>query len=255
MIDKRIAEEIATRLERAEQEHDVRILYAVESGSRAWGFASVNSDYDVRFVYAHAQDWYLSIEEQRDVIEYPIVDDIDLNGWDVRKALRLFQKFNPSLMEWLHSPIVYRCDHEFAPALRKEVNAQYSPMRSLHHYLSMAKTNYRGYLKRDKVPLKKYFYVLRPILAANWVERYGRMPPILFSELLELLAPDSEIYRSITALLTMKARSTEKEWIPAIPELNDYIERELTRLSGMQWHDQGRYKTRDLDRVFNLAIA
>ena len=254
MIEDSIRKEIEVRLQRTEQEHNVKILYAVESGSRAWGFASTNSDYDVRFVYAHAADWYLSIEEQRDVIEYPITDEIDLNGWEIRKALRLFQKSNPSIMEWLHSPIVYQCDGKFAPALRAQVNAQYSPVRAIHHYLSMAKTNYRGYLRNTQVPLKKYFYVLRPILAANWVERYSRMPPILFSELLVLLTSENHVYEAVMKLLDMKTQATEKETIAAIPELNSYIERELQQLSDFQRTDQVRYERSELDRVFNRAI-
>jgi predicted nucleotidyltransferase len=101
MVPPPIRTEILARIRRAEDEHDVRVLLAVESGSRAWGFESPNSDFDARFIYVHRQDWYLSVglEEQRDVIEYKIVDDIDLNGWDVRKALRLFWKSNPAFVE------------------------------------------------------------------------------------------------------------------------------------------------------------
>ena len=109
MIPDNVRAEILTRMHNAEKEHGVRILLAVESGSRAWGFESPNSDFDARFIYVHPRDWYLSVglEEQRDVIEYPIVDDIDLNGWDLRKALRLFWKSNPAFVEWIQSPIVY----------------------------------------------------------------------------------------------------------------------------------------------------
>lgn len=109
MIPDDIRREILQRLHTAEVEHGVRVLMAIESGSRAWGFASPNSDYDVRFIYVHPAHWYqaVDLEERRDVIEYPIVDDIDLNGWDLRKALRLYWKSNPALVEWLQSPITY----------------------------------------------------------------------------------------------------------------------------------------------------
>lgn len=108
-ISKEIREEILKRLHQAEAEHEVRIIYACESGSRAWNFASPDSDYDVRFFYVRPQEWYLSfdIERRRDVIEYPIVDDIDCNGWDIRKALYLFTRTNGALLEWLRSPIKY----------------------------------------------------------------------------------------------------------------------------------------------------
>jgi predicted nucleotidyltransferase len=109
MIPEHVKTEVLRRLRQTEVEHSVKILFAVESGSRAWGFASPNSDYDVRFVYMHEPGWYqaVDLEERRDVIEYEIVDDIDLNGWDVRKALRLFWKSNPAFVEWIQSPITY----------------------------------------------------------------------------------------------------------------------------------------------------
>src|SRR5690606_13894549 len=128
MIDEAVREEIMRRIRDAEQEHGVRVLYAVESGSRAWGFASPNSDYDVRFIYVHPHDWYLSVdlEDKRDVIEYEIVDDIDINGWDLRKALKLFWKSNPSFVEWMQSPIVYVDDRTFSEGVRSLMPGIYS---------------------------------------------------------------------------------------------------------------------------------
>ena len=118
IIPDPVRRDIVERLQRAEAQHDVKVLLAVESGSRAWGFASPNSDYDARFIYVNRRDWYLSVslEEQRDVIEYPIVDEIDINGWDLRKALRLFWKSNPAFVEWIQSPIVYAESGSFAQA-------------------------------------------------------------------------------------------------------------------------------------------
>jgi len=86
-------------LEKIEKEHKVKILFAWESGSRAWGFASKDSDYDVRFIYVHEKNWYFGIDDQRDVIELPVNEVLDVNGWDVRKALRLFRKSNAPLYE------------------------------------------------------------------------------------------------------------------------------------------------------------
>ena len=161
MIDENIKTEILRRIQAAETEYGVRVLYAIESGSRAWGFASPNSDYDVRFIYAHPKDWYVAVdlEEKRDVIEYDIVDDIDINGWDVRKALRLFSKSNPAFIEWLQSPIVYVENGSFAQQARELMPAIYSIEKGIYHYRSMAKTTYRTHLKDDRVYLKKYFYV------------------------------------------------------------------------------------------------
>lgn len=229
MIPDHIHTEILKRIKAAEQEHNVKVLFAIESGSRAWGFASPNSDFDVRFIYVHQRDWYLTIdvEDKRDVIEYPIVDEIDINGWDLRKALKLLWRSNPGIVEWLHSPIVYVDDGVFASAARALLPTTYSPLKGIHHYRSMAKTNYRGYLKEDIVPIKKYFYVLRPLLSIMWLEQNKTPAPIEFHKLRELLSNHTEVNDEIELLLERKKRSQEKEIAPAIPVLNQFIEEML----------------------------
>jgi uncharacterized protein len=231
-----VAADILERIAKAEAEHDVKVLYAIESGSRAWGFASSNSDYDVRF------DWYLSVdlEDKRDVIEYPIVDEIDINGWDVRKALKLFWKSNPAFIEWLQSPIVYIDDSLFAPQARALMKDVYSYEKGIYHYRHMAKTNYREYLKGELVPLKKYFYVLRPLLAIRWLEKYQQPAPIEFDTLRELIADNQALNAEISTLLERKRESLEKERIPAIPVLNQFIESELVRLEHYATKSSGR---------------
>ena len=162
-----IKREIQARLQHIEREENVCIFYACESGSRAWGFPSEDSDYDVRFMYVHHKDWYLSIDERRDVIERPINDMIDLSGWDIRKALRLFGKSNPPLLEWFNSPIIYQQRLNIVNKLKALMPEYYSPKSCLYHYLHMAEGNFREYLKGQMVLVKKYFYVLRPILACK----------------------------------------------------------------------------------------
>lgn len=235
MISLEIKDEILKRIAAAEEEHEVRVIYAVESGSRAWGFASPNSDYDVRFIYAHSAEWYLSVdlEDRRDVIEYPIVDDIDINGWDVRKALKLYWKSNPALVEWLQSPIVYRTKGNFADSLRDLLQDMYSIDKGIYHYRSMAKTNYRGYLKEEIVPIKKYFYVLRPLLAIRWLKHHRSPAPIEFQRLRDMTEPGSELDNEISKLLERKKRSLEKETAPSIPVLNNFIESELSELENL----------------------
>lgn len=230
-IAPEIRSEILRRITAAEQEHNVKILYAVESGSRAWGFASPNSDYDVRFIYAHPKDWYLTVnvEDKRDVIEYPIVDEIDINGWDIKKALKLFWKSNPAFIEWLQSTIVYVDDGHFAAQAREMMPRVASSYKGIYHYLHMAKGNYREYLKKDVVPLKKYFYVLRPLLAIMWLERYDKPAPIEFDVLRKLVADNSLLDEAITDLLARKKVSLEKEYASAVPVINDFIESELKR--------------------------
>jgi len=236
MIPKTLETQILQRLSDAEKEHDVKVLYAVESGSRAWGFASPNSDYDIRFIYAHPKDWYVAVdlEEKRDVIEYPIVDDIDISGWDVRKALRLFKKSNPSFVEWLQSPIIYRDDGIFAPSAREILASGYSIEKSIYHYRSMAKTNYRGYLRKDMVPLKKYFYVLRPLLSILWMEKYSKPAPIEFDKLRALVETDVELNNAITELIARKKLALEKEIAPTVPIINQFIKEQLERLENYQ---------------------
>lgn len=232
MIEESVKNEILKRIQNAESEHGVKVLYAVESGSRAWGFASPNSDYDVRFIYAHPRDWYISVdlEDKRDVIEYQIVDEIDINGWDIRKALRLFWKSNPAFVEWLQSPIVYIERGDFAKIARELMPEIYSVQKGIYHYRSMAKTNYRGYLKGDMVPMKKYFYVLRPLLSIMWIERYQEPAPIEFDKLRTLISGDNRLNELVESLLERKKRSLEKEFVPSIPEINQFIESELERV-------------------------
>ncbi|MBL8510243.1 MAG: nucleotidyltransferase domain-containing protein [Betaproteobacteria bacterium] len=233
MIPPAIRTEILKRIHAAESEHGVKVLLAVESGSRAWGFASPNSDYDARFIYVHPQEWYLSVglEEQRDVIEYPIVDDIDLNGWDVRKALRLFWKSNPAFIEWIQSPIIYAEHGSFAAQVRSLIPTIYSLESGFYHYRSMAHTNYREYLKGDSVRLKKYFYVLRPLLAVRWLERYGSAAPIEFDKLLHLLADNPTLLADIQSLLERKRSAPEMGMEAPVPSIHAFIEAELMRLT------------------------
>lgn len=230
-IPDTVREEVLKRIALAEKQHNVKVLLAVESGSRAWGFASPNSDYDVRFIYARQKDWYLTldVEDKRDVIEYPIVDEIDINGWDVRKALKLFWKSNPAFIEWIQSPIVYLDREHFATHARQLLPSVASSQRGIYHYLHMAKGNFREYLKKDVVPLKKYFYVLRPLLAIQWIEKYDEPAPIEFAKLRALVSEDEALDRAISNLLARKKVSLEKEYAPAVPELNAFIASELAR--------------------------
>jgi uncharacterized protein len=231
-IPASIRSEILHRIDAAEREHSVRILYAIESGSRSWGFASPNSDYDARFVYVHPRDWYLSVdlEEKRDVIEYKIIDEIDINGWDLRKALRLFAKSNPAFIEWIQSPIVYRDPFDFAQRCRDVLPMIYNCERGSYHYRSMAKTNYRGYLRADLVPLKKYFYVLRPLLSVRWIEAYQTAPPIEFAKLLHLISDRRDLLAAIDELLDRKKHAPEMGLAAQVPTIHSFIEQELERL-------------------------
>jgi len=199
-------EEIQTRLQSIEIEEQVRIVYACESGSRAWGFPSADSDYDVRFIYLHPRDWYLSVDlvHKRHVIERVIDDQLDINGWDLRKALHLLRKGNPPLMEWLGSPIVYLEKFTVADQMRDLMSRYYSPVACLYHYLHMARGNYRDYLKGPMVWVKKYFYVLRPLLAIKWIEQALGVVPTEFQVLVDQVVGPSELKDEIGKLVAAK---------------------------------------------------
>jgi predicted nucleotidyltransferase len=231
-MERKIYEIIREKLLGIEKEHNVKIVYAIESGSRAWGFESADSDYDVRFVYVHNKNWYLNILPKRDVIEYPIVNEFDYSGWDLRKTMFLMSKSNPVFFEWPNSPIIYYKD-EYSYKIMKRLSKEYfSPISSAYHYLHMASGNYRQYLKENEVKIKKYFYVLRPILACMWIEKYQETPPMEFEKLLPLIT-DNKLLEIITELLNKKRAGVELRIEPRIEIINNFIEDALEHFENM----------------------
>ncbi|EOP76527.1 TPA: nucleotidyltransferase domain-containing protein [Bacillus pseudomycoides] len=220
-------DKIQLELRRIEKANNVKVLFAVESGSRAWGFPSKDSDYDVRFVYIHPVDWYLSISEKCDVIEYPISDALDISGWDIRKALQLFAKSNPALLEWIRSPIFYSKNSDLPERLQKMSENDFDPKATIYHYLHMASKNYREFLQGESVKLKKYFYVLRPILACKWLEEKGTLPPVEFEKLITELVLKQNILAEINDLLIKKKDGVELDIGLNITLLNEFLEEQI----------------------------
>jgi len=218
--------QIVNALKLLEIEKNIKIIYAVESGSRAWGFASENSDWDVRFIYVHQQDWYLDIDKQKDSIERMLPDDLDLSGWEIQKALRLYRKSNPSLMEWLQSPIVYLEEEDLMHEWRNLSKTYFNPKNELYHYLNMAKNTYQKYLEDENVKIKKYFYALRPLFACRWIVEKGTMPPVLFEEML-VDFNNEEIRLIINELLIEKRSTNELGERPTITVLNAFLLSEI----------------------------
>lgn len=226
-----IRRDIERQLRAIEAEHGVKVLFACESGSRGWGFASPDSDYDVRFIYVHRLPWYLQVSPPRDVIELPISDELDISGWELRKALGLLKKGNATLVEWLASPVIYCTDEVFLPAMRQVAADTHQPERAFRHYLHMAHKNYREHLRGDTVRLKKYLYVLRPMMAAAWLNQGRGTVPMRFQELVDALVADAHLREAIDALLVLKRGAMESEYSKPFPVINAYIEQELQRLS------------------------
>ncbi|WP_395063919.1 DNA polymerase beta superfamily protein [Flavobacterium sp.] len=213
-------EKILEKLKQIELEKGVEILYAVESGSRAWGFASPDSDYDIRFIYKHDIDYYLSLWEQTDVIEFMTKDDLDGSGWDLRKTVRLLAKSNPSLLEWLFSPVVYIENEAFVTQMRRLAQDCFSPVACLHHYLGTTK-NFMDVCQAEEVKLKSYFYALRTALAGKWIIENNSFPPVDFMELLPI-APQN-IQEKAKELMMLKATKDERYLHPKEVLISDFL--------------------------------
>ena len=219
---------IPEKLAEIEQRENVRILHCVESGSRAWGFASPDSDFDVRFIYVRPKDFYLRLDKTRDVIEWQLDDVLDINGWDLQKALVLLHKSNPTLFEWNNSPIVYKTTPEWQ--VISDIISHYFQQKSgLYHYLSTAKSNYREYLHGETVRLKKYFYVLRPILACRWILEKQTPPPMLFTELADACLDDA-LVPAVNELLRLKMNTPELGEGKRIDIINDYLDSSIEEI-------------------------
>lgn len=248
-------EYICDELRKLEERENLKILFAAESGSRAWGFASTDSDYDVRFLYVRPTEFYLKLEEKRDVVEEPVTPVLDINGWDLQKALRLLYRSNATLFEWCNSPVIYM-KTDFFDAFRGIVNEYFQAKPGLYHYLNMAKGNYREYLKTDIVRAKKYFYVLRPILACRWILERNCPPPMAFAELVETQL-EMDLRGEVDSLLDIKKNAPETKLVPRIDRLNDFIVRELAgleeKVAAVKDVKDNRWDT--LDRMFLYGLS
>ena len=246
-------EVILEKLKSIEYQFDVNILYACESGSRAWGFASPDSDFDVRYIYVHKMDYYLSIDEQRDVIELPINDVLDINGWELRKALRLFRKSNAPLYEWFQSPIVYAEDKDFVESIRSLIPCHFSARAGMHHYLSMAKGVFESELSGEMVRLKKYFYSLRPLLAAKWIADVKSVPPMDFNSLRKLMPRQFDSV--VDELLATKANVDESFTIERHSDLNAYIDESIRYCEARVPAASTKGEDAEINKLFKKSIA
>jgi len=209
--------QIQDKLHQLAQQEPLTFLLAVESGSRAWGFASSDSDYDVRTIYLRPLEHYLCIDEQRDTFEFIESHWLDIGGWDIRKALRLLRKSNATLLEWLRSPIVYTQDDDFTGRLNALAPQYVQAAALLHHYRGIAGNALRNMDLAHPVKLKKWFYILRPLLAARWAVKQGGIPPMTLVELMSEWQTDYAA--QITDLVAIKAEQDESYLHTLSPEL------------------------------------
>ncbi|BAU55982.1 nucleotidyltransferase domain-containing protein [Mucilaginibacter gotjawali] len=246
---------IKEKLRELEKENHIRILYACESGSRAWGFPSPDSDFDVRFIYARTTNDYLSIHEIGDVIDLPVNEVLDIGGWDVKKALKLFLKSNGPLYEWLQSPIVYMDESGLAPELQQLMPKYFSLRAAGNHYLSMAINTVNDDLQGDQIKMKRYFYALRSALACKWIVERQTVPPMEFGAL-RVLVDDKFFQRDIDELLKLKAVSDEKKLIKPFPVLDDWLNATLTMCKELMGQIPSNHQPAgELNAVFRKYIA
>lgn len=221
-----VKELVIMKIREIEEKEHIRVLHAVESGSRAWGFASPDSDYDVRFIYVRDKEFYLSLRDNKDFIDWELNEVLDINGWDLKKALQHFHKSNATLFEWSNSPVVYYTTEEWKQLYQKAACKYFSCKSALYHYYGTANKNYYGYLTEEMVKYKKYFYVLRPILACRWIEEKKCPPPVLFDELFNTVLED-DMKAAVEDLLSKKVKMSEADKAPRIEKINQYIEEKL----------------------------
>jgi len=251
-IDDRVREEVERRLAAIEAVEGVRFLLAVESGSRAWGFPSPDSDFDIRFVYVRSRDWHLGLEPGRDVIEAPIEDDIDLNGWDVRKAILLMTRSNVTVSEWLASPIRYRPDHPMTERLAETADQLFDPRGVAHHYANVGRNAAERWLGHDgDVPVKRYFYALRPALAIRALRRDPtRRPPMNLQSLMASCDLPTEFSDMIDELVVAKRKTREQGTARRLPELDALIRDELARAAELPERKPSEGARKAANRLF-----
>jgi predicted nucleotidyltransferase len=210
--------------------HGVRLLLAVESGSRAWRFPSSDSDYDVRFIYQHPADRYLSIEPPPDTIDAAAPGPLDISGWDIRKALRMAVRSNAVLLEWLASPVRYR-DAGAASARLQALARESCHLPAIeYHYDRLARHSFAAIAATEApVHLKGYCYALRAALALQWLRRRGAPPPMDVPSLLDGLVVAHERRQAIASLIERKASATESDVTARLPLLDLLIEETLAR--------------------------
>lgn len=222
---------VPQKLREIEAEYGVTVLYAAESGSRAWGFASPDSDFDIRFIYKRPQTEYLHLEQMRDVIEIPIDSTWDISGWDLNKALRLLHNSNPGLYDWIGSPVCYFGD-EFKNRIMPLMRFCFSKSRMLYHYQNIAQRHVGDVFNSDRVSPKKYFYAMRAVLSCIWIERKNYAPPVLFSELVETVLP-LYLNPSLKYILDRKKNDPERAKIEHVTDIDEFLKEMLEAIRFM----------------------
>lgn len=259
-FDSAIVGQILARLDEVEREHRVAIPHAIESGSRAWGFPSPDSDYDCRFVFVRARDDYLTPWPRRDVIETPLEGLLDVNGWELGKLIQLMLKGNAVAIEWLQSPIHYRFDAGFRDALLALAERHGARDAVRRHYLHLGEGQWHRYPAEGDGPVKKLFYALRPATALRWLRLHpgARVAPMHFPTLLAESDPPAALAGTVAAMIVAKASTRELGDAPTPPEVRTFIDAEFAEarrdLAGSAHADPALAARADAEALFRAMI-
>ena len=226
-MDQMIRKQIIEKLYETEQAHNVKIPLAIESGSRGWGFASPDSDYDCRFIYVPTKAHYLSVQKRRDVIEYDVDVVFDINGWCLKKAIQHIIKSNAVMLEWLSCQEVYFCNPVVVSKLLKLAKTFFNPIHVTHHYLALAKKKLAEIESNEVGKLKTYFYVLRPLANMRYIEKFKAMSPMAYEQTLTAIDISDEVRREIERLLVVKKSALESELMARNEVLVTYFRHEI----------------------------
>jgi len=247
---------IKHKLTEISQKYNVKILYACETGSRAWGFPSPDSDYDVRIIYMHEPDWYLSLSDKKDTLEAMLDNgELDITGWDFKKCLQLLWKSNGALLERIQSPIVYHTTDGLIELFRENAEKCFAPVAGMHHYLGMARNSFDEIENKEEIKLKKLFYALRAALACKWILDTNDIPPIVFETMVNELKFDDSLKQRIRFLVKLKSGKNESYIHPAEKELAQFIKEQI-EIAGQKASTLGgrKQKDTDLDSFFRHGL-
>lgn len=212
-------------IQRLEAERNIKILLACETGSRAWGFPSPDSDYDIRVIYMHEKDWYISLHPKRDHFNLMFEDNmLDITGWDLRKSLNLLYRSNAALLERIQSPMVYCADEKFREEITEIADDFYAPIAVMYHYLSLTKKMMDGMEEAESIKLKKLFYALRSALVCKWILTSQERPPISIFKLMDGLNLAESMRQRILNLIAIKTEMDESYMHSKEPEIIAFIQ-------------------------------
>jgi len=256
MMDTNIKQSILEKLYNIETGYEVKIPLAIESGSRGWGFASANADYDCRFIYVHKPERYMSVSEPSEFIEYELDETYDIKGYDLKRVMKYIIKSQATINEWLSSNVGYIRNEPIVQSLKALAADFFNPIPVSHHYLSLARKMLREVTAAEEAKIKKYFYILRPIANLNYICQYQKMPYMEYDKTLDAIITPPDILLAIHELKKRKAGLQEHDKIPAHKLLIDYFNSEISRfddiLKDMKHVKNTNYVS--VDEVFRAII-